>query len=168
VTLEFGLAPRSLLWVLLPKSLLALVMGLATGSIFMGLMSLWLDVWPWRYILAVWLLAGLVCLFWIPLVLLAGLRKLHFFAGAVGTILTGLTVFFIGGGLALVRPFKEKVPWFSWLFPNIYAVDPLRDLVLFQEWPGDWEQVLLILVAFAFASIVVGWTLAIRQLRRLG
>jgi hypothetical protein len=168
VTLEFGLAPRSLLWVLVPKSLLALVMGLATGTALLAGISLWMDAWPGKTLFAVWLLAGLVCLFWIPLVLLAGLRKLHYFAGAVITILSGLTVFFIGGGLALVRPFKDKVPWYSWLFPNIYAIDPLRDLILFKEWPGDWNQVVLILAVFALGSILVGWGLSSRQLRRMG
>ena len=34
VTLEFGLAPRPLAWVLLPKTLLALLMGLLTGTAF--------------------------------------------------------------------------------------------------------------------------------------
>ena len=168
VTLEFGLAPRSLLWVLVPKSILALVMGLVTGTALLGIIYLWMGAWPGKFIFAVWLLAGLVCLFWIPLVLLAGLRNLHFFAGAVITILTGMTVFFIGGGLALVRPFKEKVPWFSWLFPNIYAVDPLRDLVLFHQWPQDWRPTVIILTGFAVGAILVGWTLAARQLRKLG
>jgi len=168
VTLEFGLAPRSLVWVLLPKTTLALVMGLATGTALMGLIYLWMGVWPGKFILAVWLLAGLVCLFWIPLVLLAGLRKVHYFSGAVVTILTGLTVFFIGGGMALVRPFKDKVYWFSWIFPNIYAIDPMRDLILFHEWPLDWNSTVITLSAFALGAGIVGWTLSARSLRRLG
>jgi ABC-type multidrug transport system permease subunit len=168
VTLEFGLTPRSLVWVLLPKTILALIMGLATGTVFLGIIYLLMGAWPGKFIFAVWLVAGLVCLFWIPLVMLAGLRKLHFFAGAVVTILTGMTIFFIGGGLALVRPFKEKVTWISWLFPNIYAVDPLRDMILFQAWPTDWNQTITILSVFALFSIVVGWFLANRQLRKLG
>ena len=49
LTLEFGLAPRSLLWVLLPKTLLALVMGLVTGTALMGILYLWIGVWPGRY-----------------------------------------------------------------------------------------------------------------------
>jgi hypothetical protein len=168
VTLEFGLAPRSLLWVLVPKTLLALVMGLATGTVMLGIIYLWMGAWPGNFIFAVWLLAGLVCLFWIQPVLLAGLRNLHYFGGAVVTILTGLTVFFVGGGLALVRPFKDKVPWFSWIFPNVYAIDPLRDLILFDQWPLDWQPTVLILFGFAVGSILVGWPLAVRQLRRLG
>jgi hypothetical protein len=168
VTLEFGLAPRTLGWVLFPKTLLALVMGLMTGTALLGIIGLWMGIWPGRFMLAVWLLAGLVCLFWIPLVLLAGLGKIHYFAGAVVTIVAGLTVFFIGGGLALVRPFKDKVPWFSWLFPNIYAVDPMRDLILFNEWPVDWNTTVIILNVFALSSLAVGWSLAARRLRRLG
>jgi len=168
VTLEFGLAPRSLLWILVPKTALALLMGLLTGTALMGIVYVWLGVWPGKYIFAVWLLAGLVALFWIPLVLLAALREVHFFAGAVVTILTGLTIFFTGGGLALVRPFKEKVSWFSWLFPNIYAVDPLRDLILFNEWPVDWHTTLVIVSAFAAGSLAAGWGLAARKIRRLG
>jgi len=168
VTLEFGMAPRSLVWVMLPKTLLALIMGLATGTALMGIIYLWMGVWPGEYIFAVWLLAGLVCLFWIPLVLLAGLRNIHYFAGAVVTILTGLTAFFIGGGLGLVRPFKEKVYWFSWIFPNIYAVDPMRDLILFHAWPIDWNNTILIISIFAIGSIIFGWSLASRRLRHLG
>ena len=168
VTIEFGLAPRSLVWVLLPKTLLASLMGLATGTVMLGLIYAWMGVWPGKFIFAVWLLAGLVGLFWIPLVLWAGLRDVHFFAGAVVTILTGMTVFFIGGGLSLVRPFKEKVYWFSWIFPNTYAVDPLRDMVLFNAWPHDWTSTVWILTAFAFGSVLIGWILAARQLRRLG
>jgi hypothetical protein len=168
VTQEFGLAPRSLAWVLLPKTLLALIMGLFTGTALMGILYLWMGAWPGEFLPEVWLLAGLVCLFWIPLVLLAGLRRMHFFAGAIVTILTGLTVFFIGGGLGLVRPFKEKVYWFSWLFPNTYAIDPLRDLILFHEWPIDWNHTLLVLICFAIGSLAVGWTLAARQLRQMG
>lgn len=168
VTQEFGLAPRSLAWVLLPKTLLALLMGLGTGTALLGIVYLWMGAWPGKFLPAVWLLAGLVCLFWIPLVLLAGLRSMHYFAGAVVTILTGLTAFFIGGGLALVRPFKEKVEWFSWLFPNIYAIDPLRDMILFHEWPVDWNRTLLVLCCFAVGSLAVGWALAARQLRRMG
>ncbi len=168
MTLEFGLAPRSILWILAPKTLLALVMGLATGTALMGIVYLWSGAWPGNFIFAVWLLAGLVTLFWIPLVLLAALRNIHYFAGAVVTILTGLTIFFTSGGLALVRPFKEKVFWFSWLFPNIYAVDPMRDLILFNEWPVDWNATLVIISAFAVGSLVVGWGLAARQVRRMG
>jgi ABC-type multidrug transport system permease subunit len=167
VTLEFGLAPRSLLWVLLPKVLLALVMGLLTGTVLLGILYAWLGVWPGRFLGAVWLLAGLVILFWVPLNLLFGMRAQHF-AGAIATILTGLTVFFVGGGLSMVRTNRENVLWFSWLFPNTHAVDPLRDLILFHSWPVDWTPTLLILTGFATLSLVLGLVLASRQLRRLG
>jgi ABC-type multidrug transport system permease subunit len=167
VTLEFGLTPRSLGWVLLPKVLLALVMGLLTGTLLLGVLYLWLGAWPGRFLWAVWLLAGLVALSWLPPTLFLGLRT-RYFAGAAATILTGLIAFFVGGGLSMVRYNRENVPWFSWLFPNTYAVDPLRDLVLFHSWPADWNQTLLILVGFASLSLVVGLGLTARQLRRLG
>jgi hypothetical protein len=167
VTLEFGLMPRSLVWILLPKTLLALVMGLVTGTGFLGILYLWLGIWPGRFLGAVWLLAGVVILFWVPLTLLFGLR-FQYFAGAIATILTGLTVFFVGGGLSLVRSNWDSVPWFARLFPNVYAVDPLRDLILFHAWPADWTPTLFRLVGFAALSLVVGLTLAARQLRRLG
>jgi hypothetical protein len=167
VTIEFGLMPRSLAWVLVPKTLLALLMGLITGTILLAILSLWPGVWPGRYLWAVWLLAGLAALFWIPLTLVFGLRG-RYFAGAVATILTGITVFFVAGGLSMVRYNRENVPWFSWLFPNIYAVDPLRDLILFHTWPVDWTSSLLILAGFAALSLAVGFGLTARQLRRLG
>ncbi|MCL7451726.1 MAG: ABC transporter permease [Anaerolineae bacterium] len=167
VVLEFGLAPRSLAWVLLPKVLLAVVMGLATGTGLLAIVYLWLGVWPGPYLWAVWLVAGLVILFWVPPTLLFGMRA-QYFAGAIATILTGLTVFFIGGGLSLVRYSRDAVPWFSWLFPNTYAVDPLRDLVLFRTWPADWWPTLSILAAFAALSMAAGLGLAARRLRRLG
>jgi hypothetical protein len=166
ITLEFGLTPRSLAWVLVPKTLLAVAMGLLSGTVLLGIVYLWLGVWPGRFLGAVWLLGGMVALFWIPLTLLFGLRS-HYFAGAIATILIGLTVFFIGGGLSMVRYNRENVPWFSWLFPNTHAVDPLRDLVLFQTWPSDWTLTLLKLTGFAILSLAVGFGLAARQLRRL-
>ncbi|MGD8515574.1 MAG: ABC transporter permease [Anaerolineae bacterium] len=165
VAVEFGLAPRSLVWILLPKTLLALLAGLVTGTVLLGILYLWLGVWPGRFLGAVYVLATLVILFWVPLALLWGMRA-RYFAGVIATILTGLTVFFIGGGLSMVRYNRESVPWFSWLFPNTYAVDPLRDLVLFSTWPVDWRSTLLILAGFAVLSLGVGWGLAARQLRR--
>jgi hypothetical protein len=167
VTLEFGLAPRRLAWVLAPKTLLALLMGLATGTILLGVLYLWLGIWPGRYLWAVWLVAGLVILFWLPPTLLLGLRA-RYFAGAIATILTGLTVFFIGGGLSLVRHNRAHVLWVAWLFPNTHAVDPLRDLVLFGTWPVDWLPTLAILAAFAVASLALGLGVAGYRLRRLG
>jgi hypothetical protein len=171
VTTEFGLAPRCLAWILVPKVLLALIMGLLTGTVVLGLLWMWLDIWPGRYLWAVWLLAGLVILFWVPWTLLLGLtsrRSSGHFSGAIATILTGLTAFFVGGGLALVRANREHVPWFSWFFPNTHAVDPLRDMILFGAWPVDWTQTLLLLLAFSSIGLVFGLGLATRRLRRLG
>jgi len=166
ITLEFGLTPRSMAWVLVPKLLVALIMGLLTGTLLLGVVYFWLGAWPAAYLWAVWLLAGLVILFWVPTTLLLGLRA-RYFAGAIATILTGLTVFFIGGGLSMVRYNKANVPWFSWLFPNTYAVDPLRDLILFHAWPADWAPTLLILAGFATLSLAAGLGLTARELRRL-
>jgi len=166
VTLEFGLAPRSLAWVLAPKVLLALVMGLATGTVLLGVVYLWVGAWPGPFLPAVWLLAGLVILFWVPPTLLFGMRAEHF-AGAIGTILTGLTTFFAAGGLASARYNRASAPWFSWIFPNLYAIDPIRDLVLSRTWPADWAAAVLILAAFAAGSLILGLGLAVRQLRRL-
>jgi len=167
ITLEFGLAPRSLLWVLLPKTLLALLMGLLTGTALMGILYLWLGVWPGQYLWAVWLLAGLVILFWVPISLVVGMRT-QYFAGAIAVVLAGLTLFFTSGGLALVRGFEDKVLTISWLFPNIYAIDPMRDLILFHQWPVDWNSTLLKLTAFAVGALAVGWGITARQLRRMG
>jgi ABC-type multidrug transport system permease subunit len=167
ITLEFGLAPRSLAWVLLPKVLLALTMGLLTGTALLGLLYLWTGVWPNQHLLAVWLLAGPVALFWIALALLVGLRARQYMAGAVASILISAIAFFIGGGMGPVRYYPSKVLWIAWLFPNTHAVDPVRDLVLFHAWPADWTATLLKLIGFAALSLVVGLSLSARQLRRL-
>jgi ABC-type multidrug transport system permease subunit len=168
ITLEFGLAPRCLAWVLLPKILLALIMGLATGTALLFVIYLWVGVWPGRFLGAVWVLAGLVALFWIAVALILGLRARHYMAGAIAGVVGGAIVFFIGGGMAPVRYYSSKVIWVARLFPNTYAVDPLRDLVLFHAWPADWTVTLLTLVGFALVGLVGGAGLAARQLRRLG
>ncbi len=168
ITLEYGLAPRSLAWVLLPKVLLALFMALVTGTALLFVIYLWLDVWPGRFLWAVWLLFALMALFWVSAGLVLGMRTRHYMAGAIGGVFGGVLVFFIGGGLAPVRQNWAKVLWLARLFPNTYAVDPVRDLVLFQSWPADWNATLLILAGFALVSLVLGMGLAARQLRRLG
>lgn len=112
------------------------------------------------------MLCGLVALFWVPPALMVGMRA-RYFAGMIAMILTGLTVFFVAGGLAMVRSNWDAVPWFSRLFPNLYAVDPLRDLILFGAWPVDWGATVLKLVGFAALSLAFGWRLAARQMRRL-
>lgn len=54
------------------------------------------------------------------------------------------------------------------LFPNTCAVDPLRDLVLFNSWPVGWVATVLKLAGFAAAGLLLGMTVAARQLRWLG
>ncbi|MCA9904358.1 MAG: ABC transporter permease [Anaerolineae bacterium] len=168
ITLEFGLSPRALGWVLVPKILLALTMSLLTGTIMLFVLSLWIGVWPGRYLLAVWTLASLVALFWIALVLLVGLRVRHFLGAAIGVVLTGMVVFFVGGGLSMIRNNQTHVPWFSWLFPNTHAIDPLRDLILFDAWPADWTVTLLKLIGFAAVALLIGIGLGSYRLRRYG
>jgi hypothetical protein len=168
LTLEFGLAPRSLAWVLIPKVVLALLFGLVSGTVFLVVIYLWLGFWPGRLIWAVWLLAGLTALFWIGFAVVLGLRSRNYMAGAIGTVLLAIIVFFIGGGLGLVRYNWEDVQWYSLLFPNTYAVDPIRDMVLFGTWPEDWNATLLKLVGFATLAMAVGMAITSRRLRRLG
>jgi len=138
-----------------------------TGTALLLILYLWLDIWPGINLPAVWLLTSLVVLFWVPITLTFGLRA-QYFAGAIAVMLTAITVFFTSGGLALVRANEAQVPWFSWLFPNIYAVDPLRDRILFNQWPVDWEQTILILAGFAVLGLLLGWGSARWQIRRLG
>jgi len=175
LTLEFGLAPRSLGWVLLPKTVLALVMSILTGTALMAVVYLWIGAWPGleaaafpgQALLGVWLLAALVVLFWVPITMAFGLRA-QYFAGAIAVMLTALTTFFIGGGLSLVRVNLDRAVWFTWIFPNTYAIDPMRDLILFHQWPVDWYQTLLILAGFAASGLILGWGMATKQMRRLG
>jgi ABC-2 type transport system permease protein len=155
-------------WVLLPKTLLALIVGLATGTIFLLIIRIWLGFWPGGNIFAVWLLASLVSVFWIQVALVFGLIARNYMAGAIGSVLGAMIIFFIGGGLSMVRAHKDAVTWIAWLFPNTYAVDPIRDLVLFNTWPVDFWQVLAILIGFATISLFLGSRFAVRKLRRLG
>jgi hypothetical protein len=46
------------------------------------------------------------------------------------------------------------------VFPSIDAVDPLRDLILFNTWPADWGSALLKLAGSTALSVVVGCALA--------
>lgn len=110
LALEFGLAPRSLVWILLPKTVLALMMSILTGAALMTIIYLWIGAWPslenaifpGQALIGVWILAALVVLFWVPITMVVGLRA-QYFAGAIAVMLTALTTFFIGGGLSLVR-----------------------------------------------------------------
>jgi ABC-2 type transport system permease protein len=168
VTVEFGLSPRSLALILLPKITLAFVMGLVTGLGLLFIFYLWTGIWPGRYLWAVLLLCGLVSLFWIALALIMGLRVRNYMAGAIAAVLTGVTAFFIGGGLAPIRYYSRGLVWFAWIFPNTYAVDPLRELILFDAWPANWLSTTFILLAFAIGSLGVSFALTNRYLRRLG
>jgi len=168
MTLEFGLAPRSLAWVLVPKVVLALIFGLVSGTLFLVVIYAWLGFWPGNYIWAFWLLSGLTALFWIGLAIVAGLRARNYMAGAIAIVLSAIIVFFIGGGLGLIRYHAGDVQWYSWLFPNTHAIDPIRDLVLFHTWPVDWDITLAKLVGFAVLSLTIGMAITIHGLRRAG
>jgi len=165
--LEFGLAPRSLLWVWMPKIILALLFGWGSGTIFLIVIRFWLGYWPGRLLPAALFLMGLVSLFWIGFAVVIGIRSRNYMAGALGVVLTAIIIYFIGGGMSLVRFRSEDVLKIAWLFPNTHAIDPLRDLVLFQTWPADWNPTILILSGFAFLSIIAGVSVSSRQLRRL-
>lgn len=167
IILEFGLSPRSLTWIFVPKILLALLMSLINGTIFLGIFYLFTGEFPTNYLPAVWLLAGLVSLFWICMVMFVGLRARHYISAMIGVILTSMVVFFIGGGLSMIRNNTSNIVWFAWLFPNAYAVDPLRDLILFHSWPVDWTMTLLKLAGFAVIGMALGLLIAARQIRRL-
>jgi ABC-2 type transport system permease protein len=167
ITLEMGLSPRSLALILVPKTLLALAIGLVTGTFFLVIIRLWLGFWPGGYIWAVWLLTGLVAIFWIQIALIFGLIAHNYMTGAIGSVLGAMIIFFIGGGLSMVRAHHDAVTWIAWLFPNTYAVDPIRDLVLFKTWPGDFQPVLLKLLGFAAYAILLGSLFSIRKLRKI-
>ena len=68
----------------------------------------------------------------------------------------------------MVRAHKDAVTWIAWMFPNTYAVDPIRDLVLFNTWPMDFERILFTLLGFAAAALLVGSVFSVQKLRRLG
>lgn len=167
ITLEMGLSPRSLAWVLVPKTFLATFFGLVTGTIFLVIIRVWLGFWPGDNIGAVWLIAGLVAVFWIQVALVFGLTARNYMAGAIGSVLGAMIVFFIGGGLSMVRAHQDAVTWIAWLFPNTYAVDPIRDLVLFNTWPADFYPVLLKLLGFAVISVLLGSLFSVRKLRKI-
>jgi hypothetical protein len=166
ITLEFGMAPRSLNWIMIPKIIMALIMSLATGTLFLGILYLWKGIWPGQYFWNVWLLAGLVSVFWIMAVLVVGLRARHFMGAAIGVVLTGVTAFFVGGGMLMVRNNETNVPWFSWILPNTYAVDALRDFILFHTFSHDWNSSLMIVSLFAVVAVIGGISYANYQLRQ--
>jgi ABC-type multidrug transport system permease subunit len=168
VDIEFGMSPRLLPLILLPKMVVALIISLLIGTVIMGILYFWLGIWPGEYLGAVYLLCSLVAIFWISLMLIIGLRARHQMAGAIGMVMTGVLVFFTCGALSMVRYLSEGTLWFARLFPNTHAVDPMRELMLFHRWPGDWTQTLAILSGFAVAGLVFSFIVARRQLRRIG
>jgi ABC-type multidrug transport system permease subunit len=167
VTLEMGLSPRSLAWVLIPKNTLSVLFGLATGTVFLLLIRFWLGYWPGSNLGSVWLLTGLVAVYWSQVALALGLTARNYMSGAVSSVLGAMIIFFIGGGLAMVRANRDAIPGIAWLFPNTYAVDPLRDLILFKSWPDDFPLVLIKLLSFAILALGLGSTFAVRKLRRI-
>ncbi len=166
ITIEFSLAPRSLVWVFLPKVVLALLAGLATSTLFLLILRIWLGVWPGGYLSAVWLLSGLVSLFWIAMALLLGLRASNYMAGTITAILSAITLFFVGGGLSSVRGNEDRVLLIAWLFPNAYVIDPLRDLVLYATLPHDMMTATLKVTGFAVIGLIGATFLAAKTLRR--
>lgn len=167
ITLEFSLSPRSLWWVLLPKAVLSLIFGLVTGTVFLVVIWLWLGYTPWAHLGTIWLLTGLVVLFWGQVALVFGLASRNYMSGAVGAVLGAMMVFFIGGGLSMVRANQDAVTRIAWMFPNTFAVDPIRDLVLFQTLPANFWPILGILTAFAVGAVALGSLFAMRKLRKL-
>ena len=67
----------------------------------------------------------------------------------------------------MVRGNEERMLRISWLFPNTYAVDPLRDLTLFNTMPEDIGRTILILSGFALLSLISGLILASKNLRKI-
>ena len=116
-SLKLGLSPRSLAWVLVPKTLLVLTIGLVTGTFFLEIIRLWQGFWPDGYIWADWLLAGFVIVFWNQVALAVGLIAHNYMAGAVESVQVAMIIFFIGGGLSMVRAHRMPLPGSPGCFP---------------------------------------------------
>ncbi|MBN1230707.1 MAG: ABC transporter permease [Anaerolineales bacterium] len=163
--LEYGLSPQSLLPVFLAKITLALIMALVTGTLLMIFLYAWLGSWLAIKLISVYLILGMVSLFWISIALVLGLHFRDYMSGALTSILGGIVIFFAGGGLSLVRPRFSEVLGIMKLFPNVYAIDPLRDLMLFRRFPADWTSMLITLTGFILISILIFIPLASRKVR---
>jgi ABC-2 type transport system permease protein len=168
ITVENGMSPRPITEILFPKVVLALFMGLFTGTLLLLTLFFWKGIWPGQFIWHVYLACGMVSIFWIAIALVMGLRARHFMAGAIASILTGVTVFFIGGGLSPVRFYPDSLLFIARLFPNTHVMDPLRDLILFHTMPNNWNSLLGILVIFVVISTVFSLVFTNRQLRKIG
>ncbi len=169
ITLEFALAPRSLLWIFGAKALFSLILSLLTGTVLLVVVGVWLGHWPaLAFLPALYLFMGLIALFWTALAMLVAFRARAFFPGMVSLMLSGIVVFFFGGGLALARPNWDAMIPVIRLFPNPWVVDPVRDLVLFGIWPADFSTAVAAGALLAGLAILASWTLAAGGLRRPG
>jgi hypothetical protein len=166
VMVEAALMTRPVLYMLIPKTILSILFSLGTGMIMMGVLWLCEGVWPGKLLWLVLVLMTIIALFWVSISLLAGLSVRDYMGGAIGVALTGILVFFIGGGLNFVRTNTEKVLKVAWLFPNTHAVDAFRDLVLFNQIPEDLGFILFITCSLSFSVLIVCWLLAGRNIRR--
>ncbi|MBI9048005.1 MAG: ABC transporter permease [Anaerolineaceae bacterium] len=163
---EVSTSPHSLLPFLMAKVFLAFIMSLITGTGFMFIVYLWIGYWPTTQLPLTWLYLGLGAIFWIFIALMLGLKFKAYMAGAVITILMGILMFFISGGLNMVRGFAKDMVFLAWFFPNMYAVDPLRDLILQQSIPADVIQSLLILFGFMLLGGSISLGVTSRAIRR--
>ena len=166
ITADIGLAPRSLLPFLLSKLVFALLMALVSTTLVLLALWAWTGIGVGGYLWAVWLLAGLVALFWAGLAFIVSFLTGRAVGNSILVVAIGLIVFFSAGGTEPVRYASGKVSWLMRFFPNAYAVDPLRDLILFNTMPAHWAQILWTLALLAAAGIGIGFFFAQRQLRR--
>jgi ABC-type polysaccharide/polyol phosphate export permease len=166
ITTEIGLASRSLNLFLLSKLAFSLMMALVSTALILGALYLWAGVSAGTYIWAALLLAGLVALFWAGLALILSFLAGQALGGGIVVVAAGLIVFFIAGGMTPVRYMPGNIWWLIQFFPNTYAVDPFRELVLFNTIPANWTQTLVTLVLFAAVSLGAGFFVAQRQLRK--
>ena len=163
---EVSRAPHSLLPFLLSKVVLAFIMAILTGTGFMFIVYLWLGFWPSGVLLLTWIYLGLSAIFWIFVALMLGITFKAYMAGAVTTMLSSILLFFITGGLNITRGFENEMVFLAWFFPNMYAVDQIRDLVLQQSVPVDLTQSILILTGFMIVSSIIGSGVTSRAIRR--
>jgi len=166
VMVEAALMTRPILYILIPKTILSIIFSLGTGMIMMGVLWLWEGVWPEKLLWLVLVLMAIIALFWVSISLVAGLSVKDYMGGAIGVALTGILVFFIGGGLNFVRTNTEKVLKVAWFFPNTHAVDTFRDLILFNQIPEDLGSILFITCCISFSVLIVCWLVAGRNIRR--
>ncbi len=166
ITADIGLAPRSLIPFLLSKLAFTLLMALLCTTLVLLALSVWTGMNMSAYIWVAWLLAGLVALFWAGLAFILSFLSGRALGSNIIVVAIGLVVFFIAGGTEPVRYSSGNLWWLIRLFPNAYAVDPLRDTVLFCTIPANWAQIILTLILFDAVSLSAGFFFAQRQLRK--